>query len=280
MLQPDLTYQLLRNLTSPVVAITSVRDGKENGMISDAAVRASIVPTVPRLSVFIHKFNYSHDMIYETGRFAMHLLHTKQFDLVRRLGFFSGRDQDKLAGIPHHNGKLGVPIFDDCFAHFECSVVNVMDTGSSTLFLGDVIAVGRGTAAAELLTATYFRTNMPAAWRNEYEAKLQEAQQVAAEMYAENATFMPPNQSMVQGRAAIRAWIKTVPPMSHFTASAIEINGCGDLAYVRGTYQVAYLSGATEHGKFLEIRRGEKDGRWLIVADIFNSDVPTTTSSR
>jgi len=49
---------------------------------------------------------------------------------------------------------------------------------------------------------------------------------------------------------------------------------------VRGTYQVAYLSGATEHGKFLEIRRGEKDGRWLIVADIFNSDVPTTTSSR
>jgi len=182
MLEPDLTYQLLRNLTSPVVAITSVRGGKENGMISDAAVRASIVPTVPRLSVYIHKFNYSHDMIYETGRFAMHLLHTKQFDLVRRLGFFSGRDQDKLAGIPHHNGKLGVPILDDCFAHFECSVVNVMDTGSSTLYLGDVIAVGRGTAAAELLTATYFRTNMPAAWRNEYEAKLQEAQQVAAEM--------------------------------------------------------------------------------------------------
>jgi len=103
---------------------------------------------------------------------------------------------------------------------------------------------------------------------------------MAAAMYAENATFMPPNQTMVQGRAAIRAWIKTVPPMSHFTASAIEINGCGDLAYVRGTYQVAYLSGATEHGKFLEIRRGEKDGRWLIVADIFNSDVPTATSSR
>src|SRR5437773_12547309 len=71
MLEPDLTYQLLRNLTSPVVAITSVRGGKENGMISDAAVRASIVPTVPRLSVYIHKFNYSHDMIYETGRFAM-----------------------------------------------------------------------------------------------------------------------------------------------------------------------------------------------------------------
>ena len=187
MLKPDLTYQLLRNLTSPVVAVTAERRGKENGMISDAAVRASIVPSVPRLSVYIHKFNYSHDMIFETGRFGLHLLHTKQFDIVRRLGFFSGRDQDKLAGIPHHRGKLGVPVLDECFAHFECNVANVMDTGSSTLFLGDVVAVGCGAAAGleptgELLTASYFRNSMPAEWRPEYEAKLGDAQQIAAEM--------------------------------------------------------------------------------------------------
>jgi len=187
MREPDLTYQLLRNLTSPVVAITAERNGKGNGMISDAAVRASIVPMVPRVSVYIHKFNYSHDMIFETGRFAMHLLHTKQLDVVRRLGFVSGRDRDKLAGLPHHRGVLGVPVLDECFAHFECSVANVMDTGSSTLFLGDVVAVGCGAAPGleprgELLTATYFRANMPAEWRVEYEAKLKDAQQVAAEM--------------------------------------------------------------------------------------------------
>lgn len=187
MRNPDLTYQLLRNLTSPVVAITAERLGKENGMISDAAVRASIAPTVPRLSVYIHKFNYSHDMIYETGRFGLHLLQTNQFDIVRRLGFVSGRESDKLDGVPHHRGVLGVPVLDECFAHFECQVVNVMDTGSSTLFLGDVMAVGRGKAEGlepegELLTATYFRANMPAAWRIEYEVKLQEAQAVVAEL--------------------------------------------------------------------------------------------------
>jgi flavin reductase (DIM6/NTAB) family NADH-FMN oxidoreductase RutF len=187
MVEPGPTYQLLRNLTSPVVAITAERNGKENGMISDAAVRASIVPSVPRLSVYIHKFNYSHDMIFETGRFALHLLLTSQFDVVRRLGFVSGRDRNKLEGLPHHRGKLGVPVLDECFAHFECSVANAMDTGSSTLFLGDVVAVGRGAAAGleprgELLTASYFRTHMPAEWRVEYEAKLKEAQQAAAEM--------------------------------------------------------------------------------------------------
>src|SRR5437773_10701163 len=186
MREPDLTYQLLRNLTSPVVAITAQRNGKENGMISDAAVRASIVPMVPRVSVYIHKFNYSHDMIFETGRFAMHLLHTKQLDVVRRLGFVSGRDRDKLAGPPHPRGVLGVPVLDECFAHFECSVANVMDTGSSTLFLGDVVAVGCGAAAGleprgELLTATDCRVNIPGDWRAEYETKLKDAEQVGGE---------------------------------------------------------------------------------------------------
>src|SRR5881296_595914 len=184
MLQPDLTYQLLRNLTSPVVAITAERRGKENGMISDAAVRASIVPSIPRLSVYIHKFNYSHDMVFDTGRFVLHLLRDDQFELVHQLGFGSGRARDKLGDIPHHLGKLGVPVLDECHAHFECVVANVMDTGSSTCFLGDVVDVGYGKASnptGVVMTAAYFRANMPSAWRPEYEALLNAAQGFAAE---------------------------------------------------------------------------------------------------
>src|SRR2546425_8239049 len=125
----DLVYQLLRNLTSPVVAITAERAGKRNGMISDSAVRASIVPAIPRVSVYVHKFNYSHDMIFDTGRFVLHLLRSDQFDVIRQLGFGSGRTRDKLADVPHHLGKLGAPVLDECHAHFECTVANVMDTG-------------------------------------------------------------------------------------------------------------------------------------------------------
>jgi flavin reductase (DIM6/NTAB) family NADH-FMN oxidoreductase RutF len=183
-LRSDQIYDLLRNLTSPVVAITSERAGKRNGMISDSAVRASIVPTIPRLSVYIHKFNLSHDMIFETGRMVMHLLRNDQFDLVHRLGFVSGRTKDKLADVPHRIGRLGAPVLDDCYAHFECRIVNVMDTGSSTCFLGDVTDVGYGAATAprgEVMTAGYFRAHMPAAWRTDYEDHLKAAQQFAAE---------------------------------------------------------------------------------------------------
>jgi len=182
MASPEQTYQLLRHLTSPLVAITSELGGKRNGMISDAAIRASIVPTVPRLSVYIHKFNYSHDLIFDTGRFVLHLLHTKQFDLIHQLGFFSGRDRDKLADIPHRPGTLGAPVLDDCHAYFECRVANAMDTGSSTCFLGDVVAVGFGSATApqgEVMTAGYFRANLPAEWRPDYERQLKAAQAFA-----------------------------------------------------------------------------------------------------
>src|SRR3989441_2034544 len=181
-LQPDQIYQLLRNLTSPVVAITSARGGRRNGMIADSAVRASIVPSIPRASVYIHKFNYSHDLIFETGRFVLHLLREDQFELIHRLGFASGRTRDKLADLSHRPGTLGVPVLDDCYAHFECRVANVMDTGSSTCFLGDVAAVGFGRASGprgEVMTAAHFRANMPEAWRQEYEEQLAAAQRYA-----------------------------------------------------------------------------------------------------
>lgn len=183
-MNPDATYQLLRNLTSPVVAVTSERSGKRNGMITDSAVRASIVPSIPRVSAYIHKFNFSHDMIFESGRFVMHLLRTDQLELVHHLGFQSGRDRDKLAQVPHRVGHLGAPVLDDCYAHFECRVVNVMDTGSSTCFLGDVVHVGYGAASGargEVLSAAFFRANMPAAWRRHYEEHLQDAQRFAEE---------------------------------------------------------------------------------------------------
>jgi len=181
---PTDTYELLRTLTSPVVAVTSRRGDKVNGMISDGAIRASIVPDVPRLGVFIHKFNYSHDIIMETGRFVMHVLHTGrgQVELVHRLGFFSGRDGDKLTGIPHRPGaKTGVPVLADCYCWFECEVGNVMDTGSSTFYMGEVVDTGRG-PGTEVMEPAWLRDHLSDEMKQNYLAKLGEAQDFARRM--------------------------------------------------------------------------------------------------
>jgi flavin reductase (DIM6/NTAB) family NADH-FMN oxidoreductase RutF len=172
----DAAYELLRQLASPVVAITSNWRGRLNGMISDSAVRASISPRVPRLSVYIHKWHFSHELIWRSGRFTMHLLHQGQLELVHQLGFVSGRDQDKMTSIRHRPGAGGVPVLAECFAAFECQVINTMDTGYATHFLADVTATHKG-SGSEILTASWLRQNLPAEWRDAFLANYRHAQE-------------------------------------------------------------------------------------------------------
>jgi flavin reductase (DIM6/NTAB) family NADH-FMN oxidoreductase RutF len=177
----DPAYELLRQLASPVVAVTSSLGGAGNGMILDSAVRASISPRVPRLSVYIHKWHLTHDYVWKTGRYGLHLLHRQQFDLIYRLGFFSGRDRNKLDEIDHRHGASGVPVLHDCYAAFECRVVNAMDAGASTFFLADVTATHAG-SDGDLMTAEYFRTNLPEQWRDDFARNYREAQERIASM--------------------------------------------------------------------------------------------------
>ncbi|MBA3731090.1 MAG: flavin reductase [Gammaproteobacteria bacterium] len=172
----DPTYQMLRYLTSPVVAITSSAQGRRTGQIVNSAQRASLVPTVPRVSMYISKTNASHDLIYASGVFGMHLLRTDQWALIWRLGLQSARDvPDKLAGLETHVGETGCPLLVDVLAGLECRVINTMDTGVSTFFLGDVVSVHPGREGS-LMTSEYFRANMNADKKVIYERLLRAAQ--------------------------------------------------------------------------------------------------------
>jgi len=103
-----------------------------------------------------------------------------------------------------------------------------------------------------------------------------------AALFTENAVVMPPNAGAVEGRAAIRAFFEGYPPLPDFVGTPIDVDGRGDLAYVRGTYSFSMPAAGgrpamSDHGKFLEIRRRQPDGKWLVSVDIFNSDVPLPT---
>ncbi len=190
----DQTYDLLRHLTSPIVAITSRRGDEVNGMIANSAARASLSKEKPRVSVYIHKFNYSHDMIFESGRFVMHILGEEDLATVDRLGFASRRDGAKMQDVTYSTGKLGLPILDDCYCYFECDVVNVMDTGGSTLFLGAVQHTERGNREHPM-TPTYMREAISDDRRREYIENLAVAQRHATERADEMRTVIWPGLS-------------------------------------------------------------------------------------
>ena len=134
------SYPLLRHLTLPVAAVTTSAGGRTNGFIVNSAQRASLVPSLARISLYVSKPNFSHDLVWNSGVFAVHLLRTDQWDLIWQLGLQSARDTtDKLADLALRTGETGCPLLVDCRAAFECRVINAMDAGASTFFLGDVV---------------------------------------------------------------------------------------------------------------------------------------------
>ena len=103
-----------------------------------------------------------------------------------------------------------------------------------------------------------------------------------AGLYAPNAVMMPPNEAAVSGPAAIQAWMEAFPPITQFELTNTAIDGAGDIAYVTGTYSMTLMTPdsttVADNGKFIEIRRRQADGRWLMTHDMFNSDVPLPTA--
>lgn len=178
----DPVYTRLRNFTSPVAAITSSANGRRGGCIVNSAQRASLVPTIPRLSMYISKINETHDLIYKSGVFALHMLRQNQFDTIFTLGFQSLREvSNKVDLLPTTRGVTGCPLLTDCIAGFECKVVNAMDTGASTFFLGDVVNVIEG-KEGPLMTSDFFRDHLSAERKWQYENNLRSAAQRLEEL--------------------------------------------------------------------------------------------------
>ena len=61
-------------------------------------------------------------------------------NLIGNFGFKSGRDINKFEGIDCRTGTTGVPIvLNSALAFSELELINQMDMGSHTMFVGKVI---------------------------------------------------------------------------------------------------------------------------------------------
>ena len=101
----------------------------------------------------------------------------------------------------------------------------------------------------------------------------------ASKMYSAGAHFMPPNQKMVVGPAAIETWMHGFPPLKSFALTVDTVVGSGNLAYTSGHYSMSFTppgaaAAVSDAGKFLEVHERQADGSWLNVSDMFNSDEP------
>jgi uncharacterized protein (TIGR02246 family) len=90
-----------------------------------------------------------------------------------------------------------------------------------------------------------------------------------AALYVEDGVLYPPGEAAVRGRQGIEACLAGLPALSDLRLRNLRVDGRDDLAYIEGTYTFAIATPDApdrieESGYFLEIRRRQPDGRWLI----------------
>jgi len=108
-----------------------------------------------------------------------------------------------------------------------------------------------------------------------------------AEFYAEDAVLMPPNIATIRGKEGVRAFfatINTIDPRPTLTLRAETVVGSGPVAVETGRWHWAFPAGAklppgtpaVDSGKYI-VRWTQQNGKWLMVDDVWNSDLPIPT---
>jgi flavin reductase (DIM6/NTAB) family NADH-FMN oxidoreductase RutF len=169
------------------VAVTTIHEGRPNGLMSLSAGAGGIVPEAPRVTISLTKYNLTHDMVLGSGVFAMHLLAATpeaslaaSLRILMGLGGSSGRDGDKIAQFATRPGVTGSPILLDALSYVEGRVVASLDAEENTIFLADVVSAERMRQGERLRIGTAW-SKLPPEWVEQYEAnhvqQLQSARQ-------------------------------------------------------------------------------------------------------
>lgn len=133
----------LYSLSYGVFMVGSRSGDKKNGCITNTCIQVANNPTRVALSVI--NSNYSCDLIKESGFCTVSILDkTVSFDTIKHFGMQSGRNVDKLDGLPLPEDENGVPYLSwSACAMLSLKVVESHDLGSHTLFIAEVLDAKR-----------------------------------------------------------------------------------------------------------------------------------------
>ncbi len=100
------------------------------------------------------------------------------------------------------------------------------------------------------------------------------------ETYTDDVVFMPPDEPIIEGKEAVKAWLERFPPIKSFDTVLVQAEGRDGFACARGTMAMTV---EPESGKPLSMSckwicslRKQADGRWFCAWDAWNLDEPMT----
>jgi flavin reductase (DIM6/NTAB) family NADH-FMN oxidoreductase RutF/rubredoxin len=143
-------------LSYGLYVVSSRKDDQFNGQIVNTHFQVTSEP--PTVAVCINKQNFTHEFVRTSRKFAVSVISkSAPMQFIGLLGFKCGRDINKFENLNIKIGKTGAPIvLDNAIAYIDAEVVNQMDCGSHTIFVGQVQDCGILKADEEPMTYAYY----------------------------------------------------------------------------------------------------------------------------
>lgn len=133
------------NMLYPLPAVmVSLTDKTGNSNIITLAWAGTICTNPPMLSVSIRPERYSYNIIKETGEFVVNLTTKELTYATDYCGVKSGRDVDKFKEMKLTklaSEKIKAVAIAESPVNIECRVREIMELGSHSLFIADVVNV-------------------------------------------------------------------------------------------------------------------------------------------
>ena len=137
----NLFRQAARGFASGVTVVTTRRDSDVYGITVSAFMTLSLDPL--QVLVSIRQGNRLHDMIVESGRFAVNILAEHQRPVSQ---YFAqpGRPTctDAFPDIETFQDATGSPVVKDSLSYFDCFLATRHPGGDHSIFIGDVVGAG------------------------------------------------------------------------------------------------------------------------------------------
>ena len=133
--------------------ICGVKNEEEvNGFTASWLMQASFQP--PLIVNCVKQDSISHQMIKSSGVFAISFLEDGQKDLAQKFFKPMRRVGNKFEDVEFYLGETGCPIISDSLGYVECNVVDAVEKGDHTVYVGEVIASGVHREGKQLLLET------------------------------------------------------------------------------------------------------------------------------
>jgi hydroxymethylglutaryl-CoA lyase len=88
--------------------------------------------------VSLNKKLFTHNVIAESGYFAVNVLSARQLEIGMRFAGMKPEIKDRFAGLKTHTAVTGSPLLPDSLAWVDCTVWATYDGGDHTIFVGEV----------------------------------------------------------------------------------------------------------------------------------------------